>query len=85
MAEDTKDTADQPKARPLPEDATVRDLRRALLVADEAPTGPNVSTEPEKPGDHFTLAADGKTKLNAWGEEKGSDDDKRRMAGLGWA
>ena len=51
----------------------------------EGPTGENAKTEPENPAEHFFLAADGKTKINAFGEEKGSKEDKQRMAGLGLA
>jgi len=43
---------------------------------------PNLKTEPDKPKEHYYLAQDGKTKINAWGEEKGSAEDKKRMASI---
>ncbi len=67
---------------------TTHDVAKALADltrAPEGPTGPNASTEPEDPAEHYFLAADGKTKINAYGEEKGSPEDKRRMAALGYA
>jgi hypothetical protein len=88
MADRTTENAPaQPQPRPaaIPDTATVAQLRAALQGVNEEPTGPNASTDPENPAEHFYLASDGKTKINAYGEEKGSAEDKRRMAALGFA
>jgi hypothetical protein len=95
MAERTTDTdtapdqeqrAAQQRRRPLPANATIADLRAALaLDVDEGETGPNATTEPENPAAHYFLATDGKTQINAFGEKKGSDEDKRRMVALGFS
>lgn len=52
------------------------------LAKEKAELGANMATDPEDPKEHYFLASDKKTKVNAWGEEKGSDADKKRMAGL---
>lgn len=78
---------DAPRAV-APASVTSQDVAKALAdltKAPEGPTGPNASTDPEDPAEHYFLAADGKTKVNAFGEEKGSPEDKRRMAALGYA
>jgi hypothetical protein len=97
MADDTKDPKDptppasDPPAPPPPApQATISlsasDLREALRdKAPEKPTGKNATTTPDKPAEHYFLAADGKTQINAFGEEKGSDADKRRMVAVGLA
>lgn len=70
----------------MPATATVADLRAALLGSKaEGPTGDNAKADVDNPAEHYVLAEDGETKINAWGEEKGSKEDKQRMAGLGWA
>jgi len=51
--------------------------RLAATMGDDG-LGPNTVTEPQKPDKHYYIAADGKTKVNAWGEEKGSAEDKKR-------
>lgn len=48
------------------------------VVKERAALGPNATTDPAKPEDHYYLASDGETKINAWGEEKGSPEDKKR-------
>lgn len=69
----------------MPATATVADLRAALLGSKaEGATGDAAKTDVDDPAEHYFLAEDGKTKINAWGEEKGSKEDKLRMAGLGW-
>lgn len=52
--------------------------RRATIEATSMEVGENATTEPESPKDHYFLASDGKTHINAWGEEKGSPEDKKR-------
>lgn len=44
----------------------------------EGPLGPNMTTDPEDPRNHYFLASDGETKVNAFGEVKGSPEDKKR-------
>jgi hypothetical protein len=92
MPDDTKnkdlnaDGDQQPPSSPPMAVIDVNDLRDALREKPpEGPTGPNATTNPENPAEHYFLAADGKTKVNAYGEEKGSPEDKRRMAALGYA
>jgi hypothetical protein len=88
LAAEQKAAEDAAKAAAAPPMAVVdvNDLREALRgTKPEGPTGKNASTDPEKPAEHYFLAADGKTKVNAYGEEKGSAEDKRRMAALGYA
>jgi hypothetical protein len=49
--------------------------------AADAELAQNGVTEPAKPKDHYFLVADGEggfRKVNAWGEEKGSAEDKKR-------
>jgi hypothetical protein len=46
-------------------------------VSEPAP-GPNATTEIKDPETHYFLASDGKTKVNAFGEVKGSPEDKIR-------
>lgn len=76
----------EPPAAPAMAVVDVKDLREALRdKPPEGPTGPNATTEPKDPAAHYVLAADGKTKLNAYGEEKGSSEDRRRMAALGYS
>lgn len=73
---------DEPRAVAAPA-VTTQDVAKALADltrAPEGPTGPNATTDPENPEEHFFLASDGKTKVNAFGEEKGSAEDKKRMA-----
>lgn len=48
-------------------------------VNEPAP-GPNATTDPEDPKAHYYLASDGKTKINAWGEVKGSPEDEKRFS-----
>jgi hypothetical protein len=48
------------------------------VAAEKAALGPNAKTEPEKPEEHYYVAADGKTHINAFGEVKGSPEDKKR-------
>jgi hypothetical protein len=52
--------------------------RTVVRETVEEPPGPNASTEPEDPEGHYFLAPDGETKINAWGEKKGSPEDKKR-------
>jgi hypothetical protein len=85
-ATDQEQRAAQQRRRPLPPNATIADLRAALsLDQEEGETGPNATTEPESPAEHYFLATDGKTQINAFGEKKGSDEDKRRMVSLGFS
>lgn len=82
MAENRRD--DEPRASAAPA-VTTQDVAKALAdltKAPDGPTGPNVTTEPEDPKAHYFIASDGETKINAWGEEKGSPEDKKRMASL---
>lgn len=65
---------------------TTQDVAKALADltrAPEGPTGPNATTDPEDPAAHYFLAADGETKVNAWGEEINSKEAKQRLAGRG--
>jgi hypothetical protein len=69
-----------------PAQVTTQDVARALADltrAPEGPTGPNATTDPEDPAAHYFLAADGETKVNAWGEEIGSKEAKQRNAARG--
>jgi hypothetical protein len=84
-SQNTSNQASAVRRRPLPANATIADLRAALADVDEPETGPNVNTEPEDPAGHYFLATDGKTQINAFGEKKGSDEDRRRMVALGFA
>jgi hypothetical protein len=59
-------------------------IERGLAATVELPTGPNANTQPEDPAEHYFLSTNGK-KVNAFGEEKGSREDKQRMAALGFA
>jgi hypothetical protein len=77
--------AQQPRPAAIPDTATVAQLRAALQGVDEGPTGPNASTDPEDPAEHYFIAADGETRINAFGEKKGSAEDKRRMSALGYS
>lgn len=45
----------------------------------EPANGPGMATNPEKPDEHHFLSTDGR-KINAFGEEKGSPEDKKRFA-----
>jgi hypothetical protein len=66
---------------------TTQDVAKALADltrAPEGPTGENASTDPKDPAEHFFLTSDGR-KVNAYGEEKGSKEDRQRMAALGYA
>lgn len=87
MAErdEEKAAAPTPRRAVMPDHATIQQLRAALQPMDEDPPGPNASTDPEDPAEHFFVAADGETKINAYGEKKGSAEDKRRMAALGYS
>ena len=76
--------AERPVAHPATTQQLAQAIERGLASTVEGPTGPNATTDPEDPGEHYFLAADGKTKVNAYGEEKGSAEDKRRMAALGF-
>lgn len=75
------DTAPTPAAAPV---VTERVVTRE--VPADPPLDPQFGvTEPAKPKDHFFLvadpdASDGFRKVNAWGEEKGSPEDKKRWA-----
>ena len=51
--------------------------RPAVAAADPPPDKQFGVTEPDKPKDHYFLSTDGR-KVNAWGEEKGSAEDKKR-------
>lgn len=85
MAERRDDDAPQPRAAVVPA-VTSQDVAKALAdltKAPEGPTGPNASTDPEKPEDHYFLASDGETKINAWGEEINSKEAKQRAAARG--
>jgi hypothetical protein len=59
-------------------------IERGLAATVEPPTGPNANTQPENPAEHYYLSTNGK-QVNAFGEEKGSKEDKQRMAALGFA
>jgi hypothetical protein len=50
---------------------------RAAVADEPAPDKQFGVTEPEKPKEHYFVKAAGK-KVNAWGEEKGSPEDKKR-------
>jgi hypothetical protein len=77
---------EEPKAAvaQLPDNATVAQLRAALTGVNEGPTGPNATTEPERPEEHFFLTADGR-KVNAYGEEIDSKEARQRLAARGLA
>ncbi len=74
---------DQPAAQPA---ATVQRQvveRTVVREVTEAPNGPGMTTNPEDPKAHYFEIADGEggfRKVNAYGEEKGSPEDKKRMA-----
>jgi hypothetical protein len=56
-ATDQEQRAAQQRRRPLPPNATIADLRAALsLDQEEGETGPNATTEPESPAEHYFLA-----------------------------
>lgn len=76
----------QTAARPVATSAQLAQvIERGLAATAEGETGPNASANVENPSEHYVLAADGKTKINAYGEEKGSPEDKRRMAAIGFS
>jgi hypothetical protein len=55
--------------------------RRATVAATSTDVGPNAVTDPAKPKDHYFEVDNGDgtfRKVNAWGEEKGSPEDKKR-------
>jgi hypothetical protein len=74
MAERTDDKSAE---RPI---VTERVVTREVK---EPPLGPNASTEPEDPAEHFYLASDGETKINAFGEPLDSKEAKQRLAARG--
>lgn len=55
--------------------------RTVVREVTEPPLGPNATTTP--PEEHYFLASDGETKINAWGEEIGSKEAKQRAASRG--
>lgn len=57
---------------------TAPNARAAATVGTDG-LGPNATTNPPKSSAHYYLAEDGKTKINAFGEEKGSPEDKKRF------
>lgn len=88
MAENTDERPAPQRAAVAAPAVTTQDVAKALADltrAPEGPAGPNASSNVENPAEHYVLASDGKTKLNAYGEEKGSAEDKRRMAALGFS
>lgn len=52
--------------------------REAASVGEDG-LGPNARTEPDDPKKHYFETPDGR-KVNAWGEVKGSPEDKKRFA-----
>lgn len=86
MAERKDDEQPVGAARPaVTSQQLAQAIERGLASTVEEPIGPNAQTEPENPADHYFLATDGKTRINAFGEEKGSKEDRQRMAALGFA
>lgn len=76
------DTENKPAATAAPQQAIVTE-RVVTREVKEPPNGPNVKTDPEKPGEHYYEISNGdgtSRRVNAWGEEKGSAEDKRRFA-----
>lgn len=84
MAEKTEDTTDeQPATQPAPAPQRQVIRERTVVETNDPPPGPNATTDP--PEGQYFIASDGKTEVNAWGEKRGSDEDKRRRAGGGIA
>lgn len=85
MAEDPKSEA---KAEPAAaQQASVQRQvveRTVVREVTEPPPGPNATTDPEKPEEHYFLASDGETKVNAFGEDINSKEAKQRAAGRGF-
>jgi hypothetical protein len=53
------------------------------IAKEKAALGPNATTEAADPKSYYFEIADGVggwRKVNAWGEEKGSAEDKKRFA-----
>lgn len=70
--------ADQPDTATAAPIVTERVVTREVK---EPPLGPNATTDPAKPEAHYYQVADGEggfRKVNGWGEEKGSPEDKKR-------
>lgn len=66
----------------IPDTVTAAQLRAALVGQTTAPPpGPNATTDPD-PAEHHFLSTDGR-KINAYGEEIGSKEDKARKAAAG--
>jgi hypothetical protein len=77
---------DTPKPADERTPAEERAAQRAI-AADAKNVGPNATTEGVAPKDTYFEVADpdapgGFRKVNQWGETKGSDEDKKRMASL---
>lgn len=70
-------TETKPADQRTPEEE--RAAQRAI-AADAKNIGPNATTEPADPKEHYFVATDGTTHVNAWGEVKGSPEDKKRWS-----
>jgi hypothetical protein len=77
MAEKPDDRTEQPV--PTVQRQVIE--RQVIREVHEPPPGPNASTDP--PEDHYFLATDGVTKINAWGEKLGSPEARQRAAARG--
>jgi hypothetical protein len=71
-------------AQPAQSQQTTRTLvrERTVIETAEPPPGPNATTEPPS-GQYFLNTAG--DEVNAWGEKKGSPEDRARRAGGGIA
>ncbi len=78
---------DRPRAA-APAQVTTQDVAKALADltrAPEGPTGPNATTDPEDPAEHYFLASDGETKVNSEGQPINSKEAKQTAAARGFA
>lgn len=75
--------AEQPDDKAAAAPTTQRQVIERTVVREvtEPDNGPNMATDPDDPEKHYYRIPDGEgrfRRINAWGEEKGSPEDKKR-------
>lgn len=77
--------AENPEAKPAAAPTVQRQVVERTVVREvtEPPPGPNASTEPENPEEHYFLASDGVTKIDSEGNPIDSKEAKQRRAARG--